>query len=265
MPGANDDIISLALFSLLPFMVAFVFIVFVFYRKKRESLIRQQQAELKQQILEVEIKALRAQFNPHFIFNCLNSIYHYMEQNDAKTAGQYLVKFSQVIRLILENSLQQEVLLADDMKALGLYIELEQLRMNHGFVFEIRIDPQVDPDNVLVPPMIIQPFVENSIWYGLNARNKEGHLLIRVSREEDMLVFRIDDNGAVNPEAERQVLPDEGIKKRSLGMSLTRERLDILNKTKHARAGFTIRDHTDAGGHYQGKQVVLKIPYEVSV
>ena len=100
----EKQIWTTALISLLPIVVAFSFIVFLFYRNKREAYFRQKEAELKLAMAEMEIKALRAQINPHFIFNCLNSIHHYMHKHDIKRAGDYLLKFSQLIRLILENS-----------------------------------------------------------------------------------------------------------------------------------------------------------------
>ena len=169
------DIVSkVVVFTLIPFTLAFSFIVFVLYRKRREATYRQHTAELLLKIAEVETKALRAQINPHFIFNCLNSIYFFIQQKKPEEAAEYLLKFSNLIRLILENSLSSMVELENDLKAIELYIQMEQWRMNHRFSYSIHVDPAIDPSVTLIPPMISQPFIENSIWHGLNAKADGG-------------------------------------------------------------------------------------------
>ncbi len=248
-----NEVLPIALITLIPFIVAFSFFVFIYYRQKREALFRQQ-------VAEVEMKALRAQMNPHFIFNSLNSIYRYMEQNDLQNAGAYLVKFSNLIRMILENSLHKEVPLSDDMNALELYIQMEQLRMGHKFTYVVNIASSVNPEDNFVPPMIIQPFVENSIWHGLNNKPGEGALTISVSRENNMLKYLIEDNGEEKKTAPQKTLSTA--KKKSLGMSLTRERLEMLNKTKNVKANFKISDIRDESNTYKGKRVELWIPVE---
>ncbi|MBL0050592.1 MAG: histidine kinase [Bacteroidetes bacterium] len=157
--------------------------------------MRQNELELKQQLIEVELKALRAQINPHFIFNCMNSIYQYMQRNDSQIAGEYLVKFSNLIRLILENSLHTLVPMSDDLKTLDLYIQMEQLRMNHQFIYTINVENNIDADITLVPPMIVQPFVENSIWHGLNNKTAKGNLTISIKHENDFLIYVVEDDG----------------------------------------------------------------------
>jgi hypothetical protein len=256
----QQDIFKIALFSLIPFIVAFSFIVFVFYRNRREAKFRAEEAELKQQVAEMEMKALRAQINPHFIFNCLNSIHRFMDANKLDQAGEYLIKFSNLIRMVLENSMHREVELNDDLFTLRLYIEMEQVRMNYTFDYEISVDPSVDVYHTLVPPLIIQPFVENSIWHGLNNKAEQGTLRVSVSRRDDTLVYSIEDDG-VKPKLAEAVL-EQNVKKKSLGMSLTKERLDILNQThKTSRAGFTVHDKLDNKNHYAGKRVELWVPF----
>ena len=110
------------------------------------------------------MKALRAQMNPHFIFNSLNSIGDYILSNDTKSANVYLTKFASVMRLILENSEQSDIALEDDLKALKLYMDVERLRLKNKFSYEINVDDNIDKDNMLVPPLILQPFVENSAF-----------------------------------------------------------------------------------------------------
>src|SRR6185436_14245882 len=252
----NSEVLNMALICLVPFLVAFSFLIFVFYRKKRELIFKQKELELKQQVADVEMKALRAQMNPHFIFNCMNSIYGFMKNNDLQKAETYLVKISNLIRLVLENSMHTEVSLKDDLAALQLYIELEQIRMIHGFDYRVETDAALDTENILVPPLIVQPFVENSIWHGLNGKPVKGTLMIKILRKDEMLKYVVEDDGTETAAASKETSP-QIIKKKSLGMSLTRERLEVLNKTKNCRAYFNISDIRDENNFYKGKRVEL--------
>lgn len=249
--------------SLVPTVVAFLFFFFILYRNQREALFRQKEAELKNQIAEVEMKALRAQINPHFIFNCLNSIHRFMYANKMNEAGEYLIKFSNLVRLVLENSTHREVPLNDDLLALQLYIEMEQLRMDHYFDYVLEVAPEINTHTTLVPPLIIQPFVENSIWHGLNNKPERGTITIAISKQDNMLKYCITDDGV------KTTLPDEqlaiSIKKKSLGTSLTKERLDILNRLKGTHAGFTVNDMLDEKKNYMGKRVELVLPFMLDV
>lgn len=257
----NSDITAVALWTLVPFTLAFAFIVFVFYRSRRESLLKQKEAELKQQLAEVEMKALRAQMNPHFIFNCMNSIHRFIEKNETSQAGDYLLRFSNLIRMVLENSMYREVSLEEDLKVLHLYIQMEQLRMGHKFDYVIYTDKSIDASAIFVPPLIIQPFAENAIWHGLNAKKDKGNLSINITKAKDMIKYLIEDNGEEQKPADENKNKFES-KKKSLGMSLTRERLEVLNKTKNADARFTISDIRDEKNNYCGKRVELYIPVE---
>lgn len=257
----DSQLVTVIVFTLLPTVVAFSFIVFVFYRARRESFFKQKEAELKLSISEVEMKALRSQINPHFIFNCLNSIHHYMHSNDLKLAGEYLVKFSQLIRHVLETSYSRMITLADDLQALRLYIQLEQLRLNHSFDFTIITDDFSDLDAISIPPMLIQPFVENSIWHGLNNRGAGGMINIRVVRDREMLKCTIEDNGFDKSEKPGHDL-SLMVKKTSLGMSLIHERLEVVNALYNVKAGFVMSDVFDQENNKCGKKVELHLPYE---
>lgn len=258
----NQQTKKIIFISLVPTVVAFLFFFFILYRNQREALFRQKEAELKNQISEVEMKALRAQINPHFIFNCLNSIHRFMYANKMNEAGEYLIKFSNLVRLVLENSTHREVPLNDDLLALQLYIEMEQLRMDHYFDYVLEVDPAISTYTTLVPPLIIQPFVENSIWHGLNNKPERGKITITISRQGNMLKYSIVDDGV------KTTLPDEqlaiSIKKKSLGTSLTKERLDVLNRVKGANAGFTVNDILDENKNYIGKRVELLLPFMIN-
>lgn len=252
---SDDTQLRLAIiFGLIPIVISFLFIVFVLYRKKREAFFRQQESELRFSLAEVEWRALRAQINPHFIFNCLNSIHHYILRNEGKLAGDYLIKFSQLIRLILENSLHKSISLEDELHALQLYIQLEQMRLEHRFQFQLHVSPAVDQSRVDVPPLLIQPFVENAIWHGLT-NVSEGKLHMRIDREENNLLCVIENSGEIDASVGHD--RETGIvKKTSLGLALVQERLDILNRSGMPKAYFTQSDLKDVSG----KRVELRIP-----
>ncbi len=157
-------------------------LVFAIY-KSRVSAIREAEhlrSEFEIQIANVEMNALRAQMNPHFIFNCINSIDRYIISNDMRKASEYLNHFGRLIRLILQNSRANYVNLKDEIEALELYIKLEQMRFHHPFCYQIDISSGLNPENYEIPPMLIQPFVENAIWHGLHP--KEGKGAVKVGR-----------------------------------------------------------------------------------
>lgn len=259
----NNDAIdrqtrNILLIILVPTMVAFSFLFFVLYRNRREAFFTSKENELKHQIADVELKALRAQINPHFIYNCLNSIHRFIYANRMNEAGEYLVKFSNLVRLILENSMHHEVSVSDDLFAMNLYIEMEQLRMDHHFDYNLHVEAGLDIQNILVPPLILQPFVENSIWHGLNNKPERGTITISISHVGNMLKYSVEDDGVKTTPADVQLV--ENIKKKSIGMNLTKERLDVLNQIKGSNAGFSISDILDEQKNYKGKRVELMLP-----
>ncbi len=257
----EDQVQRTLLFALIPVVVAFSFIVFIFYRAKRESFFKQKEAEFNFNKSELELKALRAQINPHFIFNCLNSIHHYMHGNDVPKAGEYLVKFSQLIRHVLETSSYRMIPLADDLQALKLYMQLEQLRMDHAFDFEITTEADIDIHAVQVPPLLIQPFVENSIWHGLNNRGRDGKISISIKRDENMLRCIIEDNGREGGLKESYDLSNT-VKKTSMGMALIHERLQVVNQLYQVKAQYTLAEIVNDKQQKVGKRVTLLLPFE---
>jgi LytS/YehU family sensor histidine kinase len=243
------------LLMLIPVVVAFSFIVFVFYRSRREAFFKHQEASFKLSIAEGELKTLRAQMSPHFIFNCMNSIHHYMHANPAQ-AGEYLIKFSQLIRHVLETSSQRMVSLIDEIEANRNYIQLEQLRLNHSFDFTIHISPSLNPNEIHIPPMLIQPFIENSIWHGLNQRGEGGHIEITFSEKDDRHIqCDIVDNGKESI-GKSELDLSRVVKKTSMGMTLIQERLAIINTLYGSKAGFEIFKLSE------GKRISLHIPFE---
>jgi LytS/YehU family sensor histidine kinase len=241
------------LFSLLPFLLAFSFLFFIFYRQKRESDVRRNMAE-------TEMKALRAQMNPHFIFNSLNSIYLFIQNNQSNEAGDYLLKFSKLIRQVLEHSRLSLITLEEDIDNIKLYMDLESIRQ--PFLYEVYVDASVPIDQLLVPPLILQPFVENSILHGF--REKQGDALITISVHliDNELRYTTQDNGTLP--TKKMVHVEEG-KKQSLGTAITEERLRMINTIQHSSARFINEDLYDDQGNYSGRKTTIYLPIQHDV
>ena len=167
----------------------------ILYKRRKDILEKKKEAEFNTQVAYTEMKALRAQMNPHFIYNSLNSINDYIDKHDTATATLYTTKFAKLMRMILENSEQKEIPLAEDLKALELYMQLESMRMQHKFNYEIKVHEDIDPENTLIPPLILQPFVENSIWHGISKKQGVGKILISIKKEGNMINCIVEDNG----------------------------------------------------------------------
>jgi ligand-binding sensor domain-containing protein len=226
----------------------------------RLSQVRQEEklkSEFGKKLAEVEMKALKAQMNPHFIFNSLNSINRYIIKSDPEKASLYLTKFSKLIRLILDNSNNKLISLEQELTALKLYIELEVLRFNEKFTYSISVNEDVNPLAVGVPPMIIQPFVENAIWHGLLHKESAGKLEVRIERYGDSLKCIIADNGvgrAKAAEAKSKAVDKE----KSFGMKITGDRLAMLNGEATVES-IEVIDLMDSENQPAGTQVIVKI------
>lgn len=230
-------------------------ISFIFYKKRRDAKQKQQEAEFKTEVADTEMKALRAQMNPHFIFNSLNSIGDYIAKNNVQEADRYLGKFAKLMRLILENSEKKEVPLSDDLKALELYMQLEALRMNNKFVYEIKVDEAIDQEITMIPPLILQPFVENSIWHGIAKKEGSGKISIHIRKEAaSMINCIVEDDGIGRKRSAAEKTITKRIEKSSLGMKITQTRIDILNKIKNTAASVHLFDLD------QGLRVEVKLP-----
>jgi len=228
--------------------------------KEREKL----KGVYERKIATIEMSSLRAQMNPHFMFNSLNSINNFILKNDPDNASGYLTKFSRLMRLILDNSRNEWVTLENELKALGLYIELEALRFDDAFDHRIEITGDVNPEAVQVPPMIIQPYVENAIWHGLMHRKEPGGKLdIHIWKNNDSLNIEIEDNGIGRDEA-RKRRSKTATKQKSYGMEITTQRLEIVNKLYDVYATVTIKDLVKADGEAEGTAVLLNIKYKTS-
>jgi len=217
------------------------------------------QAEYDARITELELSSLRARMHPHFIFNSLNSIKSFIAANEPRTATRYLNKFAQLVRSILNDSGKAEVDLRSELKGLELYLELERMRFDGSFDLDLRVDPAIDPDRVLVPPLIVQPYAENAIWHGLMHKIGDRKLTINVSRENGALHITVRDNG-IGREASRALNAMSARKHRSLGMSITKE---VIARSGPG-AGVMVKDLKDSNDRPAGTEVHIRIPYRTS-
>jgi len=216
-------------------------------------------AELDRQLLVLESKALRAQMNPHFIFNVMNSIQDYILKNDSKSAQRYLTKFARLVRMILDNSLESEVLLVDELKANSLYVELEQQRFNDKFDFRYEVDPELETRSIRIPPMLIQPFLENAIKHGIGHLQRKGILLLKASLEHSDVVIVIEDNGVGRKAAEEW--SSQNVKDHhSYGSLITGKRVEALNAMLHLNISLVVEDLIDVNDMAIGTRVVLRFP-----
>ena len=230
-------------------------------RKKEE-----QKTEVNKLISEARLIALRAQMNPHFIFNSLNSIQQFIYNNNREEAATYLSKFSKLIRLILEHSSQGTILLQDESSILNLYLELESLRFQHKFGFDIEIDEDIDPGYTEIPSMLIQPYIENAILHGLVNKEGEGHISIHIKPDpniENVLMVSIEDNG-IGRAAAMEINKKKVFKykNKSMGMSVTNDRLTILNNYQKQNIAMQIIDLKDDKGNALGTRVEIRLPVD---
>jgi len=217
-------------------------------------------AELRHQATELEMQALRAQMNPHFIFNCLSSINKFVLKNESESASDYLTKFSRLIRMVLTNSKKSFITLEDELEMLRLYLEMERLRFQYSFDYHISFKNEIDPENIFIPSLLLQPFAENAIWHGLMHKEGNGYLEIALSLEEKILICTITDNGIGRYKAS-EIKSKSAAKQKSMGLQITAERLALLNLERNVQTSFDIEDITDDRGNPTGTKVTLRMHY----
>lgn len=269
--GINSNVRSIVIMVKEPFWKSPFFIIGVgliivtmvfFIVKARERYLRSKidaENKIQQQLAKLEQQALQAQMNPHFIFNCLNSIQQYILVNDSESANRFLSIFARLIRETLENSSFQLISLDREIEFLSKYLELEKMRFGDKFRFEITQGHLLEPELIKIPVMLLQPFVENALRHGIRYRNdNEGLVQIIFEVTDDVLTCRIRDNG-VGRKAAGEYKSLMHIEYQSKGMSLTKRRLDILNLTREHRLDLAIHDLFDEKGNAAGTEVLLTL------
>lgn len=234
-----------------------VWLLFNRFRLKQKH----REENLMRKNVEIEQHLLRSQMNPHFIFNSLNSIQGLISSNNSYLAEVYLSKFAHLVRSILENSKKTSVSLSEDISNLKLYLDLESMRFVDSFEYKLIVDPLLDAHNTFTPPLLVQPFVENSIKHGLiKMTEKKGTIKIDYFRQSDYLMCVVEDNGIGRSASQK--LKERDSDHKSLGMKVTQERLDSLNRQLKTQASTKIIDLFDDWGMPAGTKVVIKIPYQ---
>ena len=222
--------------------------------------IKQVETAFEHKIAETEMIALRAQMNPHFIFNCLNSIKLYTLENDSQTASEYLTKFSQLIRLVLENSRSEKVTLQKELETLKLYIDLEAMRFKDKVQYKINVVPHIDQQYIEIPPLLLQPYVENAIWHGLMHKPEGGNISIDIAQPDEYLLhIEISDDG-IGREMAGQHKSKSATRQKSFGLKMTSERLDAINHIYQTKTAIKIIDLVDTEGNAAGTKVIIEIP-----
>ncbi|MCK9290140.1 MAG: two-component regulator propeller domain-containing protein [Bacteroidales bacterium] len=241
-------------------MIAGIFIIIFVrtqsVRKKHE--MQMKYLGLEKQLFLLEQKALQLQMNPHFLFNSLNSIQSFIVKNDIDNAIHYLSKFSKLMRQTLSNSRESFVSLHNELLAIELYLELEKLRFSDNFSYAIRLDPAIDSSFLEIPPMILQPYVENAVIHGLMHKKGNGQLLIDISQTGEDLLVMVEDNGIGRARAS-EIKKASGIERESKGMLITSERLEVLNQYTNETYAVQVIDLMDDYGHAKGTRVEIQI------
>lgn len=231
-----------------------------FKRIRDKHKVEKKMLEIEKQKFDLEQKALRLQMNPHFIFNSLNSIQSYIVTQDTDKAVQYLGKFSHLMRLILTNSSYKYISIREEVKSIEYYLDLEKLRFENKFNFKLTVDKNIDQEFIQIPPMIVQPYIENAIIHGLLHKPTKGKLEIAFKLNKDSVICTVLDNG-VGRQRSMEIDKESGIKRKSRGMLITKARLEILNRQSDDQFSVLIVDLKDARGIAKGTKVTLNIHY----
>ncbi len=244
-------------YSLIAFCIILVSYLFVL-GNKRKLKREEEKFALKSKLYEMEIKMIKTQMNPHFIFNSLNSIQQFISLHENEKAEFYLSNFSTLIRKLLENTTKDLVSLTDEIDVLNRYLQMESLRFNHVFEYTIKVDPKINAQTTFIPHFLIQPFVENAIWHGLLPKKGDKVLFIIFEYlNERKIVCTIDDNG-VGRSFKKASQKFE--KSESLAINFIRQRLDLMNRNLGIDLTLDINDKVDKEGNSEGTRIVLSLP-----
>lgn len=227
------------------------------YKMRKDS---EEKIQLKQTAYDNQISALRAQMNPHFIFNSLSSIQHLITSENKESAIKYLNKFSLLMRNLLESSIEAKIVLSEEISLLDKYLALEALRFNNSFQYRISVNENLDAQAIEVPALLVQPFVENAILHGLLNKTEEDKLLeVRFRKENEFIICEIEDNGIGRKASAEKKSPLKASKK-SRGIEVTEKRLALLNNSKENN--IEIIDKLNATNQSEGTLVIIKILIE---
>ena len=229
---------QLVIYSLIFGLLLTLLAAFFFYQSN-------QQQKLANNLLA--LKSLRSQMNPHFIFNALNSVNNFISKSDERSANRYLSDFSKLMRSVLENSEEDFIPLEKELQQLELYIKLEHSRFEDKFDYQITVDETVQVSKFQIPPMLLQPYIENAIWHGLRYREEKGELLVDVrENSEDSIIISITDNG-IGRKKSAEIKTQNQKKQKSKGMGIIQKRVAILNDMYTDKVDIKISDLQENG------------------
>ena len=228
----------------------------------RTSIIRKKEQEklrINKLLAEYQMKALTAQMNPHFIFNAINSIQNFIIQNHATLAYDYLIKFSKLIRMVLNNSKDNEISIKQELETLAIYTELEQLRFENSFNYQVNIAPELDIDSLIIPALLLQPYIENAIWHGLMPlKNRKGTITLTIIDQDGFLKITIIDNGVGRTASDLIKKKIVNKNHQSMGMELTGKRIEVFGQ--ESKFSLQIIDNYDNDNNSTGTTVEIILP-----
>lgn len=216
--------------------------------------LKQHQQEIESINTKLAMKALRSQMNPHFIFNCLNSLQECILKGDMDKANNYLARFSKLLRMILESSDEDYISLSRELQILELYLSMEAGRMPGSFQYSIEVDDAIDDDEVDVPSLLLQPLAENAIWHGLAGKPADRNLKVEIKKEDDSILCIVEDNGVG-----RKMSKEKSSSHQSKGIAILNERIRLLNKGN--RNGFLVYDDLILNDVPAGTRATLRFPF----
>jgi LytS/YehU family sensor histidine kinase len=236
-------------------VVLMAFVIYLGFRFLLNSSRRSALARAR--ISELERSALQAQMNPHFIFNSLNSIQSYIANNENDKANRFLAKFSRLIRANLNNSIAGKISLEEEIEAVTHYLELEKMRFKEKFDYDITLDEDIDPRQIHLPPMLIQPYLENAIIHGLSQTRTQGKISLYYLQIGKYLVVTVTDNG-IGIEQSKKLKEGQQSLHKSVGMTITQKRLEMLDEGNHDQK-VKVEDVKDRKGQVIGTKVEVRI------
>jgi len=228
-------------------------LIMVVFRNQAKAMRRKNQME--RALGKATLESLKLQMNPHFLFNAMSAIQRYMIRNDAPKASNYLAQFSKLMRAVLENARSEYISLAQEIEMLENYLALQKLQHRGSFHYTITVDEALDPEEVTIPPMFSQPFIENAIEHGLTDQEQEGLINISFDLDNDFIVLKITDNG-IGLEKSRERKQTQVKNHQSLATKITEERIGLYKKSLKKNIAFEV---TSSG---QGTQVIFHLPYQ---
>lgn len=245
------------LLFIVPLTVIALILVIIYNIKIKES---DKRLVLYENVVVLRQKALAQQMNPHFIFNTLSSIQYYINENDKKASNKYLTMFARLMRLTLNNSYEKSIPISEELEALEIYIKLEQLRFSDRFFYEINISSNINPQDYLMPSLLLQPFVENSIWHGIMHRpHKNGNIMISLEKFKEEIMFTVVDNG-IGRKRSAEINLKSNKTHQSLGAKITETRLKLINTSKSDKLVVNYSDLYDEKGGSSGTKVRIRLP-----